>query len=153
MYNDILTIGPFTVRGYGLMIAIGVLVALFLGEARAKKKGLDAEAIYPLTFVCVIFGFLGAKLLFCIVEWKTFIKDPLSVLSSNGFVVYGGIILGIIAAYVYIRIKKLDFWDYFDLVLPCVAITQGFGRIGCFLAGCCYGKATDAWYGIAFHSS
>lgn len=153
MYNDILTIGPLTVKGYGLMIAIGVLVALFLGEARAKKKGLDAEVIYPLTFVCVIFGFLGAKLLFCIVEWKTLIKDPLSVLSSNGFVVYGGIILGIIAAYVYIRMKKLNFWDYFDIVLPSVAITQGFGRIGCFLAGCCYGKVTDAWYGIAFHSS
>ncbi len=153
MYNDILKIGPLTVKGYGLMIAIGVLIALFVGEARAKKKGLDAEAIYPLTFVCVIFGFLGAKLLFCIVEWKTFIKDPLSVLSSNGFVVYGGIILGIVAAYVYIRIKKLNFWDYFDIILPSVAITQGFGRIGCFLAGCCYGKVTDAWYGIAFHSS
>ena len=153
MYNDILTIGPFTVRGYGLMIAIGVLVALFVGEARAKKKGLNFELIYPITFVCVVFGFLGAKLLFCIVEWKTFFKDPLSVLSSNGFVVYGGIILGIIAAYVYIRRKKLKFWDYFDIVLPSVAICQGFGRIGCFLAGCCYGKAMDAWYGIAFHSS
>ena len=68
MYNDILTIGPFTVRGYGLMIAIGVLVALFVGEARAKKKGLNFELIYPITFVCVVFGFLGAKLLF--VSWS-----------------------------------------------------------------------------------
>lgn len=153
MYNDLLSIGPFTVRGYGLMIAIGVLVALFVGEARAKKRNMNADVIYPLTFVCVIFGFIGAKLLFCIVEFKSFIKDPLSVLSSNGFVVYGGIILGILAAYVYIRIKKLNFWEYFDIVLPSVALTQGFGRIGCFLAGCCYGKVTDSWCGIAFHSS
>lgn len=153
MYNDILSIGPFTIRGYGLMIAIGVLLALFIGEKRAKKKGLDAEAIYPLTFVCVIFGFLGAKLLYCIVEWKSFIKNPFSALSSSGFVVYGGIIVGILAAFFYIHKKKLDFWDYFDIVLPSVAVAQGFGRIGCFLAGCCYGKPTEAWYGIAFHSS
>lgn len=153
MHNDLFSIGPFTVHGYGLMIAIGVLVALFVGEARAKKRNMDADALYPLTFLCAVFGFVGAKLLFCIVEFKAFLANPLSVLSSNGFVVYGGIIAGVLVAYLYCRAKKLVFLDYFDLVLPSVALAQAFGRIGCFLAGCCYGRETDAFYGIAFTHS
>ena len=153
MCNDLFSIGPLTVHGYGLMIAIGVLVALFTGEAVAKKKGLNSDAIYPITFLCVFLGFFCAKILFCIVEWKAFVADPMSVLTGSGFVVYGGIMGGVLVAYLYCRAKKLNFWDYFDVVLPCVAIAQGFGRIGCFLAGCCYGKETDSWLGIAFTNS
>ena len=153
MYNDLFSIGPLTVHGYGLMIAIGVIVALFTGEAIAKKRGLNSDAIYSITFLCVISGFISAKILFCIVEWKTFVTNPKQVLTGSGFVVYGGIIGGVLAAYLYCRIKKLSFWDYFDLVLPCVAIAQGFGRIGCFMAGCCYGKETDSFIGIVFTHS
>lgn len=68
MYNDLFSIGPFTVHGYGLMITIGVLAALFIAEARAKKRDINADVLYPLTLVCVGFGFAGAKVLFCIVE-------------------------------------------------------------------------------------
>ncbi len=153
MYNEILSIGPVTIHGYGLMIAIGVLAALFIGETRAKKRGLSDDAVFSLTFLCAFFGFVSAKILFCIIEFKTLITDPMSVLSSNGFVVYGGIIGGILTAYIYCKMKKLNFWDYFDLVLPSVAVAQGFGRIGCFLAGCCYGRETDSVIGIAFTDS
>ncbi len=153
MHNNLFSIGPFIVRGYGLMIAIGILSALFISEARAKKRNMNSDALYPIAFFSVIFGFISAKLLFCIVEWKTFIAAPLDALTGNGFVVYGGIIGGVIAAYVYCRIKKLQFVDYFDLVLPAVALAQGFGRIGCFLAGCCYGRETDSILGIMFTHS
>lgn len=153
MYNDLFSIGPFTVHGYGLMIAIGVMAALFIAEARAKKRDMNADVLYPLTLVCVVFGFASAKVLFCIVEWRQFIKNPLQLLTGNGFVVYGGIIGGVLAAFLYCRLKKLNFWDYFDIVLPSVAVAQGFGRIGCFLAGCCYGRETDSFLGIAFTHS
>lgn len=153
MYNDILKIGPLTVHGYGLMIAIGVICALCIGEKLAKSRGKNPDMIYSLTFLCVISGFLCAKLLFCIVEFPTLLKDPMSVLAGNGFVVYGGIIGGILAAAIYCRMKKESFWDYFDIVLPAVAVAQGFGRIGCFLAGCCYGRETDSCIGIAFTNS
>ena len=153
MYNDILSIGSFTIHGYGLMIAVGILTALFVGEARAKNRGLNADEIYNLTLCCAVFGFLGAKLLFCIVEWKSFVAAPLSILKSSGFVVYGGIIVGTLAGYVWCRLRKLVFLDYFDIVLPSVAVAQGFGRVGCFLAGCCYGRETDSVFGIVFHNS
>ncbi len=153
MYNNILTVGPITIHGYGLMIAIGILTALFIGEARAKKRGLNPDEIWNLTICCAIFGFLGAKLLFCIVEWRSFLQNPLSILKSNGFVVYGGIIVGVLAGYLWCRFRGLVFLDYFDIVLPSVAVAQGFGRLGCFLAGCCYGRETDAFWGITFHNS
>ena len=137
MYNDLFSIGPFTVHGYGLMITIGVLAALFIAEARAKKRDINADVLYPLTLVCVGFGFAGAKVLFCIVEWRQFFKNPWQLLTGNGFVVYGGIIGGVLA----------------DIVLPSVAVAQGFGRIGYFLAGCCYGRETNSFFGIAFTHS
>ncbi|MCM1570154.1 MAG: prolipoprotein diacylglyceryl transferase [Roseburia sp.] len=153
MYNDLFSIGPITIHSYGVMIAIGVLAALYMGEARAKKRGMNADVLYVMTFLCVFFGFFCAKLLFILVEFKSFLNDPGSLFSNNGYVVYGGIIGGVLIAYVYCRIKKLRFIDYFDIVLPSVAVAQGFGRIGCFMAGCCYGRETQAWYGIAFTHS
>lgn len=153
MYNDLLKIGPFTVHGYGLMIAIGLFSALYLAEWRASKNGLDKEFVWPLTIYCAVTGILGAKIMFCIVEWREFIKNPLALLGSSGLVVYGGIIGGVLSAIFYCRYKKLPFMDCFDLAMPSVAVAQGFGRIGCFLAGCCYGRETNAWYGIAFSHS
>ncbi len=153
MYNDIISIGPLTIHGYGLMIAIGIACALAAGIWQAKRKGLNPDEVYNLTFVCVITGMLGAKLMYCIVEWKAFIEDPLGVIGSDGFVVYGGIILGTTLAGVYTRIRKISFWRYFDLVLPAVAIAQGFGRIGCFLAGCCYGMECESPISVTFTHS
>lgn len=153
MYNDILTIGPVTIHGYGLMIGIGVAVALFMGDMRAKKKGLNGDLIYGLTFATVILGFLCARVLFIITEWKGFLADPMAYLTGSGFVVFGGIIGGAAVIFGYCRIKKMDFLAYLDLMIPSVAIAQGFGRIGCFLAGCCYGKETDSFLGITFTNS
>jgi phosphatidylglycerol:prolipoprotein diacylglycerol transferase len=153
MYNDILKLGSVTIHGYGLMIAIGVICALLVGVKRAKSKGLSADAILSMAIVALIFGFIGAKIFFCIVELDSFIKDPWAALSGNGFVVYGGIISGVLAAFIYCRIKKLSFLKYFDIAMPSVAIAQGFGRIGCFLAGCCYGCSTDSFLGVVFQNS
>ena len=85
-----------------------------------------------------------------IVEFPAFIKDPLSVLGSEGFVVYGGIILGVLADIIYCKVKGLVFLEYFDLCAPSISLAQGFGRIGCFLAGCCYGRETQSFLGVVF---
>ena len=153
MYNDILKIGSLSIHGYGLMIGIGVIVALVVAAKRAKKRGLDTDFVYGLGLITLVFGFIGAKLLYCIVEMEAFLNEPMQVLSGSGFVLYGGIIGGILAAMVYCKYKKVNFFEYFDLAVPSVAIAQGFGRIGCFLAGCCYGRETDSCIGIMFHNS
>lgn len=153
MYNEIIKIGFITVHGYGLMIAIGTLCAVIVASKRATKRNLDSDIIYNLSFIALIFGFLGAKLLYCIVEIEEMLNNPLQALSGSGFVVYGGILGGILAIWIYCHIKKISFLDYFDLLIPSVALAQGFGRIGCLLAGCCYGRETDCAIGIIFHTS
>lgn len=154
MRNELFSIGPFTIYGYGLMIAIGIMAAYLVGEYRAKKKGLDPDHIFYYVIWCVIGGFLGSKLLYFITDIKHIIENPKVILSlSDGWVVYGGIIGGIISAMIYSRIKKVKFLAYFDLLIPSVALAQGFGRIGCQFAGCCYGQETHGPLGVVFHDS
>ncbi len=145
MYNDLLTIGPLTIHGYGLMTAIGIIAAYFSAEYRAKKKGLQPERIFGLVVCCVVLGYLCSKLLYIITILPDLIANPDIFLSSlaDGWVVYGGILGGILGGWLYCRWKKLETWKYFDLGLASVALAQGFGRIGCFLAGCCYGAETS----------
>lgn len=150
MKTELFSIGPFTVHGYGAMIAFGIICCIFMGMYRAKKRDMNAEAVLDIAIVGVFFGYIGAKLLYVIVELPHFIEHPMDIIASNGFVVYGGIIAGALAAIVYCRKKELAFMEYFDLCVPSIAIAQGFGRLGCFLAGCCYGRQTDAWYGVVF---
>ena len=136
------------------MIGIGVLAAYLTAEYRAKKKGLDNECIFWIVVWGLLGGLLGAKLLYYITEIKTIVANPRLLLNvTDGFVVYGGIIGGFAAAYIYLRWKKYEPIKYYDMAMPSIALAQGFGRIGCFLAGCCYGLETDSWIGITFHTS
>lgn len=155
MKEELFTIGPFTVYGYGVMIALGVLAAYFTAEYRAKKLKLQHEHVFYIVVWCVLGGFACAKILFWITEWRTVLSDPGYLLRTmgDGFVVYGGIIGGILTGYLYSRVKKLEFLKYFDLVMPSIALAQGFGRIGCLLAGCCYGKETEGPLAITFYDS
>ena len=155
MKNELFTIGPLTVYGYGFMIATGVLAAWIVTEYRAKKQNLDSEHVFSLVLWCLMGGLLFAKLLFWITEWKSIAEDPGFFFDTltDGFVVYGGIIGGILVGWLYCRIKKLKFLEYFDLMMPSIALAQGFGRIGCFLAGCCYGKETSGPLAVTFTNS
>ena len=154
MRYELFSIGPITIYGYGFMIALGVLAALLTASYRAKKAGLSTDLIFNLTILCVLGGFLGAKILYIITEWKSLMETK-SLLDDlkNGFVVYGGIIAGILTAVIYCRHKKVSALEYIDLAIPSVAIAQGLGRVGCFMSGCCYGRPTDAWYGVVFTDS
>ena len=153
MKIDLFKIGSLTVHGYGFMIGVGFILAMLLAEYRAKKLGLREESVIDITIIAGLSGFLGAKLLYVIVEFDAFVKNPKAVLGSSGFVVYGGIIAGVLCCILYCKIKKLNFLEYFDLVMPEIALAQGFGRIGCFLAGCCYGRETTSHFGVVFPAS
>lgn len=150
MYNDLFSVGPFTVHGYGLMIGLGFLCCLLLCAHRAKKRGLSEDAVYSIGILVLVCGFAGSKLLYVLTEWDVFLTDPLSVLGSEGFVVYGGLLAGAFSAWVYILRRHESFRLWGDTIIPGVALAQGFGRIGCFLAGCCYGRPTDSCIGVVF---
>lgn len=154
MKNDLFTIGGITVHGYGLMIGLGILAAYLMSEYRAKKRGLDSDPLISIALWGVVIGFLSAKLLYFVTVLDEIIEDPSMMLSfGDGFVVYGGIVGGIFGGWLYCRIKKLPFFKYFDLIMPAFALAQGFGRIGCFLAGCCYGLQMESPISIVFTES
>lgn len=150
MFNDWFSIGSLTVHGYGVMIAVGILAASWLAAKLCKEYKLDYENIDSFIIFVIVIGYAFSKLTYCLTVFDQFLSDPLSVLGSGGWVVYGGILGGLLAALIWCKWKKWKFMDYFQVLMPCVSLAQGFGRIGCFFAGCCGGAVTDAWYGIQF---
>ncbi|MFI3169096.1 MAG: prolipoprotein diacylglyceryl transferase [Faecalibacterium sp.] len=154
MSNDLFTIGPITVHAYGLMIGIGIIAAYLAGHLRAEKKGLESDKLMDLIIVCVVAGFACAKLLYWITILPEILANPSIMLNfGSGFVVYGGIIGGVIGGYIFCRIQKYSFIRYADLLLPSVALAQGFGRIGCAIAGCCYGAETTCFCAVTYLNS
>lgn len=152
MKSILFSIFGFNVYGYGLMIAIGILSAVFLLNKRAKAKCYNEDDIFNMTIITVILGIIGGKVLHIITDFKDVMKNPSSIFTDfgYGFVIYGAIIFGILGIFLYCKKKKWNSLEVFDIVAPCVALAQGFGRIGCLLAGCCYGGVTDGPLYIVF---
>ena len=154
MHNELFTIGPFTFYGYGLMLALGIITSILVTDHQAKKTGMNSDDVWGMFLWVLILGVVGCKVLFWIVNIKDIINDPSILLDiSNGFVIYGGIIFGLSTLVLYTKKKNMDTALVLDMFLPTVSLAQGIGRIGCFLAGCCYGKPTDLPIGITFTSS
>jgi phosphatidylglycerol:prolipoprotein diacylglycerol transferase len=132
------------------MIAVGIVAAYFVLQSNVRKRDFSI-CVHSLFLWVLLGGFMGAKLLYLIVNAKTinYGSGLLSIL-TQGYVVYGGIIGGIIATLVYCKIKGIGILDCLDLLAPSVALAQGFGRIGCFLAGCCWGAETRTWFAVIF---
>lgn len=146
-------IGPVQVHGYGLMIGIGIVAAMLLILLRAKGAGLNPDKAWKIVMWSTIVGFAGGKVMYMIVEHEQLFRDPLSVIGSSGFVVYGGIIGGLLFCFWYCKKSGVSFLKYIDLFLPGLSVGQGFGRLGCLLAGCCYGREAHAHeWGIIFPS-
>ena len=125
MKNDLFTIGSITIHGYGLMIGIGIIAAYYLAEYRANKRGMDVDMILSIAICGVVCGILGAKLLYYVTIFDEILANPKKLLDiSDGFVVYGGIIGGVLGGYVLSRIKHISFFQYADLVMPSVALAQ-----------------------------
>jgi phosphatidylglycerol:prolipoprotein diacylglycerol transferase len=155
MYNDLITIGSFTLHTYGLMTAIGIIAAYCTAEYRAKKNRLDETKIFWFVIWCLVFGYACSKILYWITILPSIIEDPSILIRTlgDGWVVYGGILGGILGAYLFCRRHKLPTLKYFDIAIASVALAQGFGRLGCFFAGCCYGVETDSAFSIVFTNS
>lgn len=151
MYPVIFSFGSLHVYSYGLMIAIGILVAYSHIERKFKKLGKSTKNFEWFFFSAVGGGFLGSKILYWITRLPDIPNDP-TILTNlgDGWVVYGGIIGGMVAGWLYCKNHGMNFWETFDLVIPDVALAQGFGRIGCFLAGCCYGIEMQNAFSVVF---
>ncbi len=150
MHSILFTAGPVTVYMYGLMLALGAFTGIGLAMYRAKRRGLDPDAVFGIGLYGVLVGIAGAKVMYALVHIKEVLAQPSILWSGDGFLIYGGIGAAFLFVWFYCKKKNISFVTYFDHCLPSVPLAQGIGRLGCFFAGCCYGKPTDSFLGIVF---
>jgi phosphatidylglycerol:prolipoprotein diacylglycerol transferase len=145
-------IGPLTVYTYGVMLAAAYLLGLQLAIVRARKAGLDAQKMLDLGVALVIAALVGAKLLLLLTNFNYFRANPaeIIVLARSGGVFYGGLIGATLVAFWYIRRHNLPLWTTCDMFAPGIALGHVIGRIGCLMAGCCYGLPTNVPWAITF---
>ena len=148
MYPELFRIGDFPITTYGIFLAVGMLLALYVASKLAARDGLPRERIYDLGLWALLGGLLGSKILMFFVEENVQIFS-LDFLRSGG-IYYGGLIGGFLTVVLLIRFYKLSFWKVADALVPGLALGQAFGRQGCFAAGCCWGKPTDWFWGVHF---
>ncbi|MBE7558101.1 prolipoprotein diacylglyceryl transferase [bacterium] len=151
MHPFILELGPFSIKSYGLFIAIGFLAGIRLSSHLLKRDGVSSELVVRVAVWTLLGGLLGARLLYAIVAWEDTLAAPLSVIfSTSGFVFYGGLIGGLATAVYVCRKNRIPYWWLGDAAAPTLALGQAFGRIGCFMFGCCHGRVCDSAWGVAF---
>lgn len=141
-----------TLHTYGVLLAIAFLAGLFVASRQARKAGLDAGRITDMGVWVLIAGLVGAKLLLWGVEWRFYWKNPAEIwtILQSGGVFYGGLVGGVAVAVWYARHYALPGWQTADVLAPGVVIGQAIGRLGCFAAGCCYGRPAQVPWAVTF---
>src|SRR5262245_56733476 len=137
---------------YGVLLAIGFVAGLWVANRQARRAGLDPARITDMAVYVLIGGLVGAKLMLVVVEWSFYVRNPRELLSlfQSGGVFYGGLLGALPVVWWYARRHSLEGWHTADVLAPGVAIGQVIGRLGCFSAGCCYGRPTSVPWAVTF---
>lgn len=145
-------VGKFPIAGYGVMLALGMIVGVAIAIWRGKKVGVSSEQIMDLAFWGVIAGIAGGRITYIFTTgWQDFLQHPFAVLFARaGLVFLGGLIGAVAVLIIIVWRRKQNFWLIADVLAPSVAIGHAIGRIGCYLAGCCFGTVcpSDSHFGF-----
>ena len=152
MKSTLFSFGPVHIYSYGAMIALGIMAAIGFMIRLGKKENFTSNFIYDLVFTSVVSGFIGARIFYVVQNYNFYILHPLSIFAiwEGGLIYYGGVVAALIALYFFAQWKKVKYFDMLDFIFPYLAFVHAFGRIGCFLNGCCYGRPCDLPWGIRF---
>ncbi|MBN1881971.1 MAG: prolipoprotein diacylglyceryl transferase [Deltaproteobacteria bacterium] len=155
MHPVLFSIDGLTIYTYGLCMSVAFLVSFGWGLLEVKRRGLSVETGIDLTFWALISGLFFSRLAYVLVNLSFFIANPLRTVMiwEGGLVWYGAFFGAIAAGAIFFRAHKLNGWLWADIAAPFFALGQGIGRIGCFMAGCCYGRPTDLCWGVVFTKS
>jgi phosphatidylglycerol:prolipoprotein diacylglycerol transferase len=153
MFPELFRIGDFPINTYGVLLALAFLVALIVAARLAARDGLPRERIYDLGLWMLLAALIGSKVLMLWTE-PAYRENPLQLFSldflRSGGVFYGGMIGAILTGYILARHYRLPWWKTADAFAPGIALGQSIGRLGCFSAGCCWGKPTSLPWGVRF---
>ncbi|MDR3621283.1 MAG: prolipoprotein diacylglyceryl transferase [Paludisphaera borealis] len=144
--------GGVSVFGYGAMLVLAFVTSTWLACWRARREKLDPEAVLDMAFWLFAGGLLGGRLFYCYQYWGRGIDSPLEILQywKGGLVFYGGIFGGFLSFLVYCKRRSLPVRPYMDALTPSIAVGTLFGRLGCFLNGCCFGDVCHLPWAVAF---
>ncbi|MBS1506146.1 MAG: prolipoprotein diacylglyceryl transferase [Bacteroidetes bacterium] len=151
MHPVLFEAGPLTIYTYGFFIALGAIAgALFMWRQGKKRYGMTFDQANTLFILLLVAGIVGGKLFMLFESPSYYFNHPSSLLSKNGFVFYGSLLVAIPVMLIFFRRSKLPVLGMLDVMAMVTCVVHGFGRIGCFNAGCCYGKPTQSFLGVVF---
>lgn len=154
MQSTALQLGPLTLHWYGVLVACGFLAGLWTASRRAPHAGIAGEKIADLGPWLIVGAILGARTFYVVGYWREqFAGGPLweiFMIHHGGLVFYGGLVGAALACILYARWKLLPLWRVADILAPSIALGYVFGRVGCLMNGCCYGRACSLPWAIRF---
>lgn len=159
MFPVLVKIGAFELRSYGLALAISVALGIWIAMKRAPRFGIKKETILDLSVVIMLAAIIGSRLWYVVYHLDEFRGQWLNIINpfQNGAVgiaglsMIGGVVLAIVSALIYAKIKKLNFLRLADTIAPVFLLGEGIVRLGgCFLNGCCFGHPTNSVFGMVF---
>jgi phosphatidylglycerol---prolipoprotein diacylglyceryl transferase len=156
VYPQLIHFGKFFLPTYGFLVSLGVLLGLWISVRNSERLGIDGDKAWNFGILLVLSGIVGAKVLYIINEWGYYSAHPAEIFSVTtlqaGGVFSGGLLAAFIAAAWYVRRNHMPALGTCDAFSPGLALGHAIGRIGCFAAGCCYGKPTDHFWGVVFRN-
>jgi len=152
MHPELLRLGPLTLHTYGLLVALGLVAGLIVSIHMGKREGFSSQRILDMAFGMVLAGVVLSRLLYVLLNPSYFLSTPWKILQiwEGGLVFSGGVLGALGAAAWYVRRHHFSLWTLGDVFAPGLALGQAIGRIGCFMAGCCYGRPTDVPWAVVF---
>jgi phosphatidylglycerol:prolipoprotein diacylglycerol transferase len=144
--------GGLKVFGYGAMLVLAFVGSTWMATWRARRERLDPNVILDMAFWIFLVGLVGARLFYCIQYWGHGINNLFDVVQywKGGIVYYGGILGGVLAFFVYRHFQPFPLRPVMDVMAPAIAVGTLFGRLGCFLNGCCFGDRCNLPWAVSF---
>jgi phosphatidylglycerol:prolipoprotein diacylglycerol transferase len=153
MHPILFDFGGLTIYAYGVLLAAAYLLGLQFAIVRARSRGLNPQRVMDLGIWIIVSALIGATSLLFIVDFQRFTSSPAALLGlvRSAGVFYGGLIAALAVAFAYLRIHGLPLWTMTDVFAPGIALGHIVGRLGCLMAGCCFGRPTTLPWGLTFH--
>lgn len=152
MHPILLEVGPLKIFTYGFFLALAFLSAIYVSGREARRLGLPGGRFYDLCFYIVLAALVGSRLVYVLLDLRQFLANPLKIFAlwEGGLVFHGGVILAVLVAFYYLHRHGMPWRVAFDALGLGMPVGQFFGRLGCFMAGCCYGSPAGLPWAVTF---
>jgi phosphatidylglycerol---prolipoprotein diacylglyceryl transferase len=154
MHPIMFKLGSLSIHTYGFFLALGMLAGIFMARVEARRYQLDPDKIMDLCFYIVIAAIVGSRLFYVLTYPDLYISEPIEIFKiwNGGLVFYGGFIGAAIVVIIYLKLYQLPLGKISDIAGVAMPLGHFFGRIGCFFAGCCYGKICPMPWAVTFRN-